>query len=118
MDEFYGVFDGENVLRLGLVQIVDHGGERGALTRARGPGHDNKAAGCIGDSLKDWPEPKPLHRHNIGRDCAEYCTGAAVLVKGIDTKPCDARQLIGKVDFQIRFEFAALILLHHFVQQS
>ena len=39
-------------------------------------------------------------------------------MEGIDTEASDSRQLIGKVDFQIRFEFAALILQHHLVQQS
>ena len=39
--KFYRVFDGNNVVRIILVNVVNHGGHCGGLTGTRGPCHQN-----------------------------------------------------------------------------
>src|SRR5210317_1228803 len=56
MNEFDRVFDGQNMLRFGLVQIVNERRECRALTRTSRPSDDNQASRCIGDSFENGPK--------------------------------------------------------------
>ena len=55
VNKFNWVFNGQNMLPLRLVKVIDEGGKCGGLTRAGRPRHDYQASGRIGNSIENRP---------------------------------------------------------------
>ena len=116
--EFDGVFHRQDMAVLGLVEVVDHGRQRGGLARAGGAGHQHQAARLQGQLAKDLGGVELLQRQDLAGNGTEHGRRAAVLVEGIDTKTGQAFDLERKVHFQKLFVLLALGIAHDVVDHG
>ena len=61
MNEFYGIFNGQDMLILGGVDIIDHRCHGSTFTGTRRSGYRNQATGIVGDILKYLAHAKLFH---------------------------------------------------------
>ena len=95
VDDFDGVFDGDDVVGAGLVEVGDHRGEGGGLAGADGAGDENEAV-VVGEEFVEGRDvlgvAEVCERARIRRDHA-VGTGGAVLVKHqVDAVAVDVAQ--------------------------
>src|SRR5437667_2353796 len=72
VNELDRVLDGEDVALLVFVDLVDHGGERRGLARARGTGDEDDAARLIDDLREDLWCPQLFERQDLRGDRAHH----------------------------------------------
>ena len=91
VEELDGVFDGDDVVSLRLVDEVDDGGQRRGLARARRARHQHDAVLQVGDLLQDGRqvEVRPLRRR-VGDDAHDDGVRAA-LHEDVDAEAREAR---------------------------
>ena len=125
VQELDGVFDGKNVIGRGLVAMIHHGGERGALARARSAHHQYQPALVLHELTENGRKTKRFQAGNFGGDVAQHNGRVATLVKQRHAKAAKAGFGDGEVDFQLALEISHLLgshqtigrLLHHFRRQ-
>ncbi|MFM1944769.1 MAG: hypothetical protein RI897_3751 [Verrucomicrobiota bacterium] len=103
VDEFDGVFDGEDMFAPVAVGVVHHGGEGGGFTAAGGAGDEDEPAVEHGEFFKDGGEWgveffEVLEREHLGGDLAEDGGAAPFLVEEIGTEPGDTGDFVAEVD--------------------
>src|SRR6267378_1205395 len=113
--EFDRVLDGEDVALLVFVELVDHGGERRGLARARGPGHQDDAARLIDDLGEDLGCPEFFERQDLRGDRAHHRRRPAVLHEGVDAKARKARYREGEIALEIFLVVLPLPVVHDVV---
>ncbi len=64
-DVFDGVLQRDDVLLVSLVHRLDHGGERGGLTRTGVAGDENEASRQVGESGDDLGEVQAGERRDL-----------------------------------------------------
>src|SRR4051812_27612043 len=112
------VFHRQNVTHLVLVDVVDHGGERGGLSRTGGTCHQHHAARVLGDLLEDHRSLEFLQGQHLGRDGPHDRPGSAVLDKGIDTKTGQVGNRKGEVALEVFLVELALTIVHDVVDHG
>ena len=81
------VFDGDDVgLVALLVDDVDHGGQRGGLARAGGPGHQHQAARFVEQFLGRGRQADLLHRQHLVGNLAQDDAEVALLLEHADAE--------------------------------
>jgi PLP dependent protein len=93
-------------------------GQRGALARAGGPGHQHQAARLERQVGKDLGRSELLQRQDLARDGAEHRAGAAVLVEGVDAEARQALDLEAEVALQRVLVVLALGVVHDVVHHG
>lgn len=117
VDEFDGVFDGEDVVVFGVVQVIEHRRQSGRLTRAGRPGDQHQPARHVGDLAEDLTHVEVLHGQHLGGNGPEHGAGAAVLVEGVDAEARHTRHLEREVGFEEFLVILALLVVHDVVDQ-
>jgi len=84
MNEFYGIFNGQDMLILGGVDLIDHRCHGRTFTGTCRSGYRNQATGIVGDILKHIAHAKLFHAEYLGRNSSENGGCAAILDKGVD----------------------------------
>ena len=93
VDELNRVFDGQNVGRLGFVDVVDHRRQRGGFTRTGRAGYQDQTAWIFGNFLENARRTQFFQRQNGARNGTEYGGRAAFGHKGVDAETGNIRQL-------------------------
>ena len=112
VQELDRVLDGEDVLLARGVDLVDHGGQRGGLAGARGPGDEHHPAGQGGHLANDRRHAERLERLDHAGDHAERRADGAALQVGVDAHAGGPRDRVAEVDLARVLELLALGVAH------
>ena len=94
MDELNRVFDGQNVGRLGFVDVVDHRRQRGGFTRTGRTGYQDQTAWIFGNFLENARRTQFFQRQDGDSEwIRKYGSRAAFGHKGVDAETGNIRQL-------------------------
>ena len=97
--------------------MMDHGGERGRLARARRPDHEHQAALGHYDLLEDRRQRQLLEARNVVDDGAYHHADVLLLHEHVDPKTRYARNGNGEVRLEIPGEFLPLPIVHQRMRQ-
>ncbi|MNY23757.1 hypothetical protein D3C86_1574350 [compost metagenome] len=117
VDEFDRVLDGEDVVVLVAVDVVDHRRQRGRLARAGGAGDQHQAARHVGNLLEHLAHAEVFHAQHARGNGPEHRAGTAVLVERVDPEARHAGHLEGEVGLEELLEVLALLVVHDVVDQ-
>ena len=117
VNEFDRVFDGQDVVILVAVEVIDHCRQGGRLARTGRPGDQHQTARHVGDLLEHLAHAEVFHGQHFRRNGPEYRTGTAVLVERVDPETGNARYFEGEVGLEELFEILALLVVHDVVDQ-
>ncbi len=117
VNEFDRVLDGEDVVVLGVVQVIEHRRQGGRLARTGRPGDQHQPAWHVGDLAEDFAHAEVFHGQHLGRNGPEYCTSTAILVEGVDPEARHTRHLEREVGLEKLLEILALLVVHDVVDQ-
>src|SRR5712692_9985168 len=106
------VLDGHDVVGLVRVDVVDHRGERGGLSRAGRSRHQNQPALVEGDLLQHQGEQQLPDGQDLDRDHSEDRADRPALLEQVDAKPAQPRHAISQVHLVGSFELVLLELVH------
>jgi len=90
VEELDRVLDGHDVERLRLVEVADHGGERGALAVSSGADHEHEAAILLGEHRAGRGAAKILERGDARGDGAHDDAERAALAVDVDAEASHA----------------------------
>ena len=111
------VLDRHDVAGLVLVVVVDQGGERRRLARARRARHQEQALALDDDVLHRRRQTELLDRADVRRDDADDRRHGVVRVEEVDAEARQARHGEARVDLQALLELALLVGGEHRVHQ-
>jgi len=117
VNKFDRVFDGQNVLVFVLVDVVNDGRQGSTFARTGGPRNQNHTVRLRADILGSLAHTKLFHRQYLGGNGTEYCTGTAILIRGVYPKAGQPWNFEGKVGLKQLFVVLALLIVHHLVNQ-
>jgi len=117
VDEFDGVFQGEDVLAPVLVEVIDQRRQGGRLARTGGPGHQHQAARQLGDTLEHRAQPEVFQALDLGGDVAKHRAHATRLLEHIHPESPDTGQFEGEIRFKRCFEILLLVLVEQRAEQ-
>ena len=86
VDKFDRIFNGQDMIGLIVVDVVNHRGQRRRLAGTGGPRHENDTAGMHGQVFEYGRGTKIIQRQDLRGDSSENSRRAAILVKCIHTK--------------------------------
>src|ERR1700722_2596189 len=104
VEKFDGVFNGDHVLFTLVVDFVEHGRERGRLSRTGRPGHQHQAARLIAQTSDDRGQAQRIKALDFPGNGAENGAYRAALVKQVAAKSREILQTERKVELQIFLE--------------
>src|SRR6266850_1382330 len=117
MQKLDGIFDGEYVVRLLLVHLVENGRERGGFYGARRAGDEYDAVPQINDLFQRRGQMELFKSWNLVWNHAHDDGATAALLENIDAKPgntCDSVRKVGGA-FLLELPEGRFILTHDFV---
>jgi len=88
------VLDGHDVRRARGVDVLDHGGQRGGLAAARGPGHEHQAALFLRDALEHRGQSQLVDRLDAGWNDAQHEADGATLLEHVAAEAPEARYAV------------------------
>src|SRR3954468_7775972 len=103
-NELDRIFESNNVIGVVLVDVLDHGGQRGGFAGTGGAGDENDSTGSFGDFFENGEQAKFVELGNAGFNVAHGQAPFAALLEAICTKAADAWNEIGEVAFAIFVE--------------
>src|SRR6266850_1510009 len=112
------VLDGEDMALLVVVDLVDHGGERRGLARARGTGHEDDAAPLIDDLGEDLGCPQLFERQDLRGDRAHHRRRPPVLPEGVHAKAREARAREREIALEVLLVVLPLPVVHDVVDHA
>src|SRR3989344_1438421 len=117
VNELDWVFDGEDVVVLVAVYIVEDRRQGGRLARTGWPGHQHQAARHIGNLAEDLAHAEVFHTQHFRRNGPEYRARTTVLVEGVNPETRHAGYFEGEVGLEEFLEILALLVVHDVVDQ-
>ena len=117
VDEFDRILNGQNVFVFCVVDVIHHGSEGRALTRAGRPCYRNQPTGDFRNLTKNIPHTKLLHGKHFGRDRTKYSGCTPVLDEGVNTETRQAGNFKRKVSLQEFFIILSLLIIHDFINE-
>ena len=108
--ELDGVLDREDVAAPLPVDLVDHGGERGALPGAGGSGDEHEPAGPLGEPGDDGRQAELLEASDVEGDLADHHRDAAALAEHVAAEAGEVLDPEGEVEFVLRLEPLLLVV--------
>src|SRR5262249_7751095 len=115
--ELDGVFDGENVARAGVIDVVDHRGERRRFTRAGGTCDQNEPSSPLAQLADDVRATERRERRYFRGDDSEYCAEAVDLVEIVGGKSRLVAKGIREIEIEVLEDLPALLWGHDFQEQ-
>ena len=113
VQEFDGVFDGDEVIGAVGVDAVDHRGERGGLTGTGGSRYENQAALLFANLANDVRQIQFFDGADLGGDDAEHHADVAALLENVDAEAAEAGDAVRHIKFGGFLEFLLLAVGHH-----
>src|SRR5713226_7587598 len=99
-----GVLDGDHVLFTFAVNLIEHGGERGGLTRARWSGHQDESAGLVAQALHNLGQSESVEALDFPGNRTENGAAGAALIENVAAEARQVFQTEGEVQLQVLFE--------------
>ena len=93
-----GILDRDDVHRLRLVDVVDHGGQRRGLARARRAGDEDQPAVLVRDRAHGIGQPISCERGTAEAELAQDHADRPALAEHVDAEPPDRGHRVGEVD--------------------
>jgi len=112
VEELDGVLDGDDVVGLVLVDVVDHRGQRRRLAATGGPGDQNQAAGDQGDLLEHLGQIQLVECLDVGGDDAEDQRDRAPLLEDVHAEPAQGLDAVGQIELGVFLEIQLLAVVH------
>ena len=106
------VFDGEDVVMMVFVDVVDHCRQGGGFTGTGRAGYQHQAARLVGNFLEHFGRVQLFQREHFAGNGTEYGGRAAFGVECVHTETGDVGQLEGKVGFQPLLVVFTLVVVH------
>ena len=113
VQEFDGIFDGNQMVRAARVDAVDHRRQGRGFTRAGGPGHQHQAALLFANSVDHWRKIQFVGGANLGGNNAQNHTHIAALLKYVDAEAPQPSHPVRHIQFGGLFKFLLLAIGHH-----
>src|SRR6266568_2943658 len=113
VQEFDGVFDGDDVVGALGVEAVDHGGQGGGLTGTGGSGAEHEATLLFANFGDDGGKVELLSGANLGRNDAQDHAYVAPLLEDVDTEAAQTRDAISHIQLRRFLELLLLAVGHH-----
>ena len=110
MQELDGVLDGDDVMRAGLVDLVDDGGQRGGLARAGRPGDQDEAPRLVTERVEHLGQTQVVDRLDLDGHHPEGRRQSSALEEGVHAKASHAVERVGEVHLPVGLELLALVL--------
>src|SRR5258708_14393300 len=104
VDELDRVLHRDDVAGQLLVDLVDHGRERGALARAGGARDENQAAGLIGEMGDHGGQPEGVERLDVERNLPDYHGDAPALLEPVAAEPGQVLNAEGEAELVFGLE--------------
>src|SRR5262245_57685254 len=86
VEELDGIFDGQNVIGLFFIHLVEDRGERGGLARYSGAGNQHDPVSQVDDFMKSFREVELLKTWNVVGNNAHDDGAATTLFEDVDAK--------------------------------
>ncbi len=112
VQEFDRILDREDVVRGGLVAVVDHRRQGRRLAGAGGADHEDEPALQHHEVLEDVGHAEILELGHLGSDVAQHHRGIAALIEHIDAEAAEARLGDREIDLQLLVEMLDLFRGH------
>ena len=103
------VLDGEDVVRLRAVDLVDHRGERRRLARARRAGDEHEAARLHRELAERRRQPELLERPELLRDVPERGGERVALEVDVHAEAREAGNAVREVELPVHLELLLLL---------
>ena len=97
MDELDRVFQRDDVISLRAVDLVEHGGERGRLTRAGGTRDEDEAGFLLGDGVEDFRQAQTVQGRDDRVELAHDHRETALLAKDVHAETRLRAELVAAV---------------------
>jgi hypothetical protein len=117
VQELDRVLDRHDVIRRGLVAMVDHRGDRSRLAGARGADHQDEPALHHDEVLEHLGQAELVELRHVGADVAQHHCGIAALVEHVDAEPAQAGFGDREVDLELALEALELVGAHEPVRR-
>ena len=118
VDEFDGILDGHDVVVLGCVDVVDHGGEGRGFSGAGGAGDEDEPLGLFAKlDARPAREAEVVEAADGVRDEAENAAGGSSLEEEVCPEAAHVFHAEGEIELQILFEAGDLALAQDAVQE-
>src|SRR5271156_2356151 len=89
VQEFDGVFDGDHVLFMLVIDFVEHGGERGGFAGAGGAGDEHQAARLVAEAANDVGQTERVESLDFPWNGTEHGSDGSALMEDV---AAEARQ--------------------------
>lgn len=97
VNEFHGVFEGDDVDGLGFVDLVEEGGQGRGFAGSGGPGHEDEAGLLLRHVVEGVRELEVAEGWDLGVEFAEHDRVVAALGEDVDAETGLAGQRVGGV---------------------
>ena len=115
---FNRVFDGNDVHRFRLVDVIQHGSKRRRLTRTRRTRHKHKATASKRKVTDNFGQVKFLESRNLRLDVTNHHGNRAALAENVHTETAHVAGAHGKVAFLVSLETVFLVAVHDIVHEG
>ena len=112
--EFDRVLEADDIQAAGLVQVIDHCGQRGRFAGTRGACYQHHPLVIIAEVADDIGDVELFERRHLIRDMAEDCADAGVLAKEIDPEASAFLADVGEIEVAARIEEILLRIAEDF----
>ena len=117
VDKLNRIFNGQDMLFTALIDIIDHGSERGWFTRTCWTGNQYHTTFEIRDTSENLAHTQIFHGQYFGWNGTKHRTCTAILIEGVDTKTCQIRNFKRKIRLKKLFEVSPLLIIHDVINK-
>src|SRR5580704_8490075 len=113
MQEFDGVFNGDDVFGARRIDAVNHRSQSCRFTGTGDAGDQNQAARQVTNLFHDFGQIEFVQSSNLGGNDAQHQPNIAALLEYVHTEAAKSGHAVGHVDFRALFELLFLPRRHH-----
>src|SRR5947209_5991945 len=103
MYELDRIFDGEDMVRVSKIDVVEHGRQGGRLTRPGRPGYQHESLSQLGKRLDAGGKTKLLHGWDFGGNGSQDRSHPSTGQKYVNTKITNPRNRLALVQILVLF---------------
>ncbi len=118
MDEFYGVFNGDDMVLTLSVRLIYDGSECSRFPATGGPSHQHQPPGQGGEFGHHRREAQLLHCLNFTGNLTEHRANPKVLLKIVRAVAGQSRYLVSKINVPGLLEGLNLLFRGNFVKHA
>ena len=113
MQEFDGVFDGDDVIGAHGIDAVHHGRQRRGLAGTGRSRHQHQAALLLANLFDHARQAQLVRRANFRGNDAQHHADVAALLENVHAEAAQSRDAVGHVQLRRLLELLLLAVGHH-----